>query len=85
MTAMTADPSLKMSLSCSALPSNHNRTMWGLWLGLVLLLLLPVCLCTSVDDCHGVRYAYRERGLHLRDVPRQPRQGRTYQESQQNF
>ena len=30
----------------------------------------------SVNDCHGVRYAYRERGLDLKDVPRQPRQGK---------
>jgi len=30
---------------------------------------------SSVNDCHGVRYAYRERGLDLKDVPRQPRQG----------
>ena len=30
----------------------------------------------SVDDCHGVRYAYRERGLDLVNVPRQPRQGK---------
>lgn len=29
----------------------------------------------SINDCHSVRYAYRERGLDLRDVPRQPRQG----------
>ena len=31
---------------------------------------------SSVNDCHGVRYAYRERGLDLKDVPRQPRQGK---------
>ena len=30
----------------------------------------------SVNDCHGVRYAYRERGLDLKDVPRQPRLGK---------
>ena len=43
---------------------------------LCLLFLVPLTLCGSVSDCQGVRYAYRERGIDLRDVPRQPRQGK---------
>ncbi len=42
----------------------------------LLFLLPPLTLCGSVSDCQGVRYAYRERGIDLRDVPRQPRQGK---------
>ena len=41
------------------------------------LVLVGLAGAGSVNDCHGVRYAYRERGLDLRDVPRQPRQGQT--------
>ena len=46
-------------------------------------ILILVALSTSVEggsvnDCHGVRYAYRERGLDLKDVPRQPRQGKIF-------
>ena len=42
----------------------------------VVLLMLSSANGSSVNDCHGVRYAYRERGLDLKDVPRQPRQGK---------
>ena len=46
---------------------------------LLLLLLLPrASMAGSVNDCQGVRYAYRDRGLEFRDVPRQPRQGKTH-------
>ena len=43
---------------------------------LVLVLVSSSANGGSVNDCHGVRYAYRERGLDLKDVPRQPRQGK---------
>ena len=33
-------------------------------------------LAGSVNDCHGVRYAYSAKGWNAEDVPRQPRQGR---------
>ena len=42
---------------------------------LVLVVVSSSAVGGSVNDCHGVRYAYRERGLDLKDVPRQPRQG----------
>jgi hypothetical protein len=32
---------------------------------------------SSINDCRGVRFAYSARGLDIKDVPRQPRQGRT--------
>ena len=31
---------------------------------------------SSINDCRGVRYAYSAKGLDLKDVPRQPRQGK---------
>ena len=31
---------------------------------------------SSVNDCHSVKYAYLAKGLDLKDVPRQPRQGK---------
>jgi len=36
---------------------------------------LAIGRCSSVNDCHSVRYAYLAKGLDLKDVPRQPRQG----------
>ena len=30
---------------------------------------------SSINDCRNVRFAYSSRGLDLKDVPRQPRQG----------
>ena len=45
---------------------------------LVLVLVSSSANGGSVNDCHGVRYAYRERGLDLKDVPRQPRQGKIF-------
>jgi hypothetical protein len=31
---------------------------------------------TSINDCRSVRQAYSARGLDIKDVPRQPRQGK---------
>ena len=38
--------------------------------------LLQYASASSVNDCRGVRYAYLAKGLDLKDVPRQPRQGK---------
>jgi hypothetical protein len=37
---------------------------------------IPLTAASSVNDCMGVRYAYLAKGLDLKDVPRQPRQGK---------
>ena len=55
------------------------------FVGIVVLSVLLSFLCqgvssaasSSVNDCRGVRYAYSAKGLDLKDVPRQPRQGKT--------
>ena len=39
-------------------------------------LLTQAVTSSSVNDCRGVRYAYSAKGLDLKDVPRQPRQGK---------
>jgi len=39
---------------------------------------------SSVNDCRGVRYAYSAKGLDLKDVPRQPRQGKNVKPYFQN-
>lgn len=55
----------------------RRRRRWRPDVVVALLLSLFVFVeSASVDDCHGVRYAYRERGLDLVNVPRQPRQGK---------
>ena len=58
--------------------SNHNRWRMLPMLFLVLSMLALSASGGSVNDCHSVRYAYRERGLDLesQEVPRQPRQGK---------
>ncbi len=58
--------------------SDHNRAVAVAIAAIVaVVILLPSpSFAGSVNDCHGVRYAYRERGLDLKDVPRQPRQGK---------
>ena len=38
--------------------------------------MIPLTAASSVNDCRGVRYAYLAKGLDLKDVPRQPRQGK---------
>ena len=38
--------------------------------------LIPLTVASSVNDCRGVQYAYLAKGLDLKDVPRQPRQGK---------
>ena len=38
--------------------------------------LIPLSTASSVNDCRGVRYAYLAKGLDVRDIPRQPRQGK---------
>ena len=53
------------------------------WLILLVVALLTsdkfglVARASSVNDCRGVRYAYQQKGLDQKDVPRQPRQGKT--------
>ncbi len=78
--AATAAAAARMfSASRSFSRSNHERRGSPSAvppLLLCLLFLVPLTLCGSVSDCQGVRYAYRERGIDLRDVPRQPRQGK---------
>lgn len=37
----------------------------------------PSASAGSVNDCHGVRYAYQIKGWDPSEVPRQPRQGKT--------
>ena len=46
------------------LSGNYMLTSW-----------IPLSAASSVNDCRGVRYAYLAKGLDLKDVPRQPRQG----------
>ena len=42
----------------------------------LVVLLSQAVTSSSVNDCRGVRYAYSAKGLDLKDVPRQPRQGK---------
>lgn len=66
-----------MAATASAEALARARAMSSLFAAVVLVLVLVSSSANggSVNDCHGVRYAYRERGLDLKDVPRQPRQG----------
>lgn len=70
-------------MSASRLVQWHRHRRWQRPLGTlfqVLFLLIAVMLgvttqASTVNDCHSVRYAYLAKGLDLKDVPRQPRQG----------
>ena len=71
-------------MSASRLVQWHRHRRWQRPLGTlfqVLFLLIAVMLgvttqASTVNDCHSVRYAYLAKGLDLKDVPRQPRQGK---------
>ena len=70
----------EMAATASAEALARARAMSSLFAAVVLVLVLVSSSANggSVNDCHGVRYAYRERGLDLKDVPRQPRQGKAF-------
>ena len=65
---------MKKMASTASAESNALSSLFAALL--VLVLVSSSANGGSVNDCHGVRYAYRERGLDLKDVPRQPRQGK---------
>ena len=72
----------RLSFNKSQKSSNRNALRSrSHFVGIVAVSVLIVFLSqavtsSSVNDCRGVRYAYSAKGLDLKDVPRQPRQGR---------
>ena len=62
-------------------PSSLSLPILVFWIYLLssnymLTSLIPLSTASSVNDCRGVRYAYLAKGLDVRDIPRQPRQGK---------
>ena len=79
---LTNDSKINFSFNKSQKSSNRNAMRSrSHFVGIVAVSVLVVFLSqavtsSSVNDCRGVRYAYSAKGLDLKDVPRQPRQGK---------
>lgn len=49
----------------------------GLWTRLsMVVILVSMGTCSSMNDCRGIQYAYKQRGLNFESVPRQPTPGK---------